>query len=67
MRESYKAARSDWYGLREKVQSRATLAVLRLVYERLDGQYSQADGPTDEQVEQALDAIIDQVHDLAVK
>jgi hypothetical protein len=51
----------DPYGIQDRVTGRATRALTRIIYERLEGSYDPDEGPTPKQVEDAIDGLIDDV------
>ena len=51
----------DPHGIENRVAYRATRAMVRIVYERLEGLYDPEEGPTPKQVEEAIDGLIDDV------
>jgi hypothetical protein len=50
--------KKDYYHLRDQIQARATRAALYAVYRALEGQYDTEEGPSDAQVDIAMDAIV---------
>ena len=51
----------DPYDIQDRVTGRATRALTRIIYERLEGSYDTDEGPTPKQVEEAIDGVIDDV------
>ena len=51
----------DPHGIENRVAYRATRALVRIVYERLEGCYDPDEGPTPRQVEETVDGLIDDV------
>lgn len=51
----------DPWNIETRVAARATRALTRIVYERLEGAYDPEEGPTNKQIGDTLDGLIDDV------